>query len=164
MTKYNIHPRGGMWCVGAAGKPVTWFHNKHEAEAWVDAQDAQGGRDDVVWGLVAIRDAVYILVLTVLAVFFFSIFIWNELANGIDTLPPLPPPETQQHGLDLPHTPHPVVASRDTSHGPSRRTPVCKTLVSTSERPGPGRHHRALPEWISLVPRGSGWGPRKHKG
>ena len=73
--------------------------------------------------------------------------------------PPPPPPEAQPRVLDLPQTPVSAAASRDSSYGPCRREPAYKTLAQTSERPRPGRYHRAIPERISLVSRGPGWGP-----
>lgn len=146
MTTYKIHREGGLWRIEADGKPMVWFAEKHAAEAWLDAQDAQEDRGEVVKELRAIREAVYILIVAVLAVFFLSIFVWNELAGKINMPPQSTPQETQQHGLDSDVPLVAATASRGSSHGLYRQLPVAKYA------PRPGHHDRAVSERISLVP------------
>ena len=55
-TPYNLHHRHGLWVVERPGEPSLPFIEKHLAEAWMDAMDAQRGREDVVAELRAIRD------------------------------------------------------------------------------------------------------------
>lgn len=163
MTKitYTIHPEGDLWRVEAGGKPMKWFYNKHSAKDWLDAQEALGDRDDIVKELRALRFEGNLQRLVIACMISaLCLFVAGSSCLRSPEPPPPPPPETQQHGLDLPHTPVVAAASRGSDYGPCRREPVCQTLAQTSERPGPGRDDRALPEWISLGTRGPGWGPQ----
>jgi hypothetical protein len=58
MTTYEIDQEGGLWRVETDAKAKAWFASKTDAEAWMDAQDAQRGHEDIVQELRGIRKAI----------------------------------------------------------------------------------------------------------
>jgi hypothetical protein len=64
MTTYDIDQEGGLWRVETDAKAKAWFASKTDAEAWMDAQDAQAAPasdEDIVKELQAIRRVAHIL-------------------------------------------------------------------------------------------------------
>lgn len=117
MTTYKIHLDGALWRIDAGGKSLAWFTDKHEAEAWLNAQAAQEDRGDILRELRAIHK-------TLCAIGVVLTIIWMTLTIGIvidnhSPEPPqsTPPQETQQHGLDSDLPLVAAVASQGTRRG-----------------------------------------------